>query len=184
MDEKEIRSYIEDGSSPRRRLNEKQLHSIGKKMAERLMKGRTLFVMGNGGSAEQSQHFVAEVLGRFEKDRKPLSAVSLASNSASLTAIANDYGFEKVFARQIKGLAKEGDIVVGISTSGNSMNVIRGIEEAKKLKCYTVALLGKGGKLQGMADDTITVESSRTAHIQEAHLAIIHILSKIIEDAI
>ena len=147
--------------------------------------GGTLFVFGNGGSASDSQHIVAELVGRFKKERAPLPAIALTTNPASLTAIANDYGYEASFSRQLDALGSKGDCALGISTSGNSANVIAAISLAKKRGMKTIALLGgDGGKLKTLAHCAIIIPSSDTPRIQEAHIMVGHILCEIIEDAL
>ena len=144
--------------------------------------GKVIF-MGNGGSASDAQHLSAEFVGRFVKERKPLAAISLATDTSALTAIGNDYGYEKIFTRQLEALAKEGDIVIGISTSGNSENIFRALETARSLKCFTIGLLGKdGGKCRPVCDIDITINSNVTARIQEAHILIGHIICEIIDN--
>ena len=145
-------------------------------------KGKTL-MCGNGGSASQAEHMAAELVGSFKRDRKALPAIALSSNSATITSIGNDYGYDNVFSRQVEGLANEGDVLVVLSTSGNSENIIKTVEKAKELGIRIIGLLGKsGGKLKGMCDLEIIVESDNTPRIQEAHLAIIHIICEIVEE--
>jgi D-sedoheptulose 7-phosphate isomerase len=179
-----IKKYIEEGSEARNSVDIERLSGIGEEISRRVLNESMIFVMGNGGSAADAQHFVAELVGRFEKERRPVPAVALTTNTSILTAISNDYDYSEVFARQVKALAKKGDIVFGISTSGNSKNVIRGVEEANEIGCFTVSLTGSKGALTKIAKENIMVNSQRTSIIQEAHIMIIHILSKIIEDAI
>lgn len=156
-----------------------------RKMVETLQEGGKILVCGNGGSAADSQHFAAELVCRFEKERRALPAIALSTDTSILTAWANDYSFETVFARQIEALGAEGDILVGISTSGNSPDVIRAVEAAKKMGIYTIGLLGKdGGALAPIVDLTVIAGSSRTAHIQECHQAIYHFWCEAIERAI
>jgi D-sedoheptulose 7-phosphate isomerase len=180
----EIKAYIKEGSETRNSVDPEQLMRIGSEIGKRLLSGSKLLIMGNGGSAADSQHFAAELVCRFEKERKPLSAFALTTDTSAVTAISNDYAYPQVFARQIKAHARKGDIVFGISTSGNSENVINGIEEAGKLGCYTITLTGNKGKLRGMADENISIAHGRTAVIQESHIMVIHLLSKIIEDMV
>ncbi len=148
-------------------------------------RGGKVIVFGNGGSAADSQHMAAELVGRFERERKALPCVALSANASSLTAIGNDYGFDKVFSRQIEALIRPGDVAVAISTSGNSPNVIEGARAAKKNNVPVIALAGRdGGILAGMADVPIVVKHQNTARIQEVHILIIHILCKLTEDAL
>ncbi|SEA65084.1 phosphoheptose isomerase [Desulfuromusa kysingii] len=143
---------------------------------------KKIFVMGNGGSAADAQHFVAELIGRFKVERRPLPAISLVDNIATLTAISNDYGFDKVFSRQIEALARPGDVVFGISTSGSSENVLSALKLASKKGCITFGLLGRDGGAIGLfVDHPLIVADDDTARIQEAHITIIHILCELIE---
>lgn len=144
---------------------------------------KKLLAFGNGGSAADAQHLTAELSGRFEKERPGLPAVALTTNPSAMTAIANDYSYDEVFSRQLEGLVKRGDIVVAISTSGNSKNVLLGVREAKKAGAVVIAWTGKGGgKLKEEAHICLDVPSQRTARIQEGHLAILHTLCAIVED--
>jgi D-sedoheptulose 7-phosphate isomerase len=147
--------------------------------------GNKVLLFGNGGSAADSQHIAAEFVGRFAFDRPPLPALALSVNSSSVTAIGNDYGFDRVFARQLEALAKSGDVAVGISTSGNSPNVLQGLAAAKKLGLHTVAFAGcTGGKMKDAADFCLCVPSSETPRIQECHILIGHIISELVEATI
>jgi D-sedoheptulose 7-phosphate isomerase len=149
-----------------------------------LRAGKKVLVFGNGGSAADAQHFAAELVGRFEKERPGLPAIALTTDTSALTAIANDFGYDEVFSRQVQALAQPGDVVVGISTSGNSASVLKGLDEAKKLKAWTAALTGMaGGKLKGAVDCCVTVPSQRTAHIQECHIALIHAICACVDAA-
>jgi len=144
--------------------------------------GKVMFC-GNGGSAADAQHLAAEFTGRYLKERRALPALALHANTSALTAIGNDYGFDLVFARQIEALGKEGDVVVGISTSGNSPNVLRALETAKEKSIYTVALTGaSGGKMKDVADCAIRIPSEETPRIQECHILTGHIICEIAED--
>jgi len=147
--------------------------------------GRKLLLCGNGGSAADSQHIAAELTGRFIRDRRPLAAVALSTDTSALTCIANDYGFEEVFARQVAGLGQHGDCILAISTSGNSRNVIRAVEAARDLGMPTIGLLGRdGGKLRALCDIAVVIPSETTARIQEAHIFIGHVLCGMIEQAL
>lgn len=144
-----------------------------------------LMLCGNGGSAADSQHLAAEFTGRFVKDRRPLAAVALSTDTSALTSIANDYNFDEVFARQVVGLGRPGDCLMVISTSGNSRNVIRAAEAARAIGIHTIGLLGKdGGKLLALCDVPIVVPSDVTARIQEAHIFIGHTLCAMVEEAL
>jgi len=148
-----------------------------------LCSGGKVIFCGNGGSAADAQHLAAEFTGRYLKERSALPALALHANTSALTAIGNDYGFDRVFARQMEGLGKEGDVAVGISTSGNSPNVLRALEVAKSKSIYTVALTGaSGGKMKEVADCTICVPSEETPRIQECHILTGHIICEIAEE--
>lgn len=155
---------------------------IGHLAAQTLRRGGKIFFCGNGGSAADSQHLAAELTGRFIADRKPLSGIALTTDTSALTCIGNDYSFDEIFARQLVGLGRKEDMLVGISTSGNSRNVIRAVEEANKLGMVTVGLLGRdGGKLRTLCNHSILVDSKVTARIQECHILIGHTICGIIE---
>jgi D-sedoheptulose 7-phosphate isomerase len=142
-----------------------------------------IIIMGNGGSASDSLHFAGEIVGRYKRERKGYPAISLLETSV-LTAIANDYSYEDVFSRQIEALCVKGDVVFGISTSGNSKNVINGIKKAKEIGAVTIGLLGKnGGEASRLVDIPIIVPSNNTPRIQEAHIFIIHYICEIIEES-
>ena len=151
-------------------------------MAERLKRGCRVLVCGNGGSAADAQHFAAELSGRFVKERRALAGIALTTDTSALTAISNDYGFDRVFARQVEALGRPGDILVGISTSGNSPNVILAVEAARQLGIRTLGLLGRdGGKLRLLVDDALVVPSPITARIQEVHQMVYHFWCEAIE---
>lgn len=143
--------------------------------------GKVLFC-GNGGSAADAQHLAAEFTGRYLKERRALPALALHANTSSLTAIGNDYGFDLVFARQLEALGNRGDVLVGISTSGNSRNVLRAMEVAKSKSIYTIALTGTGGKMKDLADCAICIPSTETPRIQECHILTGHIICEIAEE--
>ena len=162
-----------------------QIVEAGAAMTRALKAGRKIIWFGNGGSATQSQHMAAEFVGRFQRERRALPSISLTENMASVTAIGNDYAFEQIFARQLEGLAQLGDVAVGLSTSGNSPNVLEGLRKARSLKLTTIGLTGgAGGKIPGLCDVCICIPSSVTARIQELHLTIGHILCELAEDAL
>lgn len=148
-----------------------------------LKNGNKIFFCGNGGSAADAQHLAAELLGKFYIDREPLPAIALTTNTSVLTAIGNDYSYDEIFVRQLKGLGISGDVLVGISTSGNSKNVIKAMEYAKKAGIKTIALTGKtGGIMKEYADVLLNVPSTDTPRIQEAHILIGHIICEIVEE--
>jgi len=147
-------------------------------MVECLRAGGKIMACGNGGSAADAQHFAAELIGRFERERQELAAIALTTDSSILTAVGNDYSYDEVFSKQVRGLGKKGDILIGISTSGNSKNVLKAIEAAKKMGIKVIALTGNGGgKIATLldADDVhLCAPSTRTARIQETHLVLLH----------
>ena len=151
-------------------------------MTHCMRKGGKIILLGNGGSAADAQHIAAEFVGRFILKRKGLPAMALTTNTSILTAIGNDFGFEKVFVRQIEAYGKKGDIVIAISTSGNSPNVIEAVKVAKKNNLITIGMTGEsGGNLSPLTDITIKVPSKNTQHIQESHIMIGHILTSVVE---
>lgn len=154
---------------------------IGCVLAHAIRQGGKILFFGNGGSAADAQHLAAEFTGRFLIERRPLAGLALTVNSSSLTGIGNDYSFELVFARQIEALGRPGDVAVGISTSGNSPNVLRAIEVARKLQMATVGLTGRGGKLGSVAEYCVRIPSDSTPRIQEAHILTGHILCEIVD---
>lgn len=147
-----------------------------------LKKGGTIFACGNGGSAEQAQHFAGELVGKFQRHRRGLAAAALGTNAGILSAIANDYRYEDVFSRELEALAKKGDVLVAFSTSGNSKNVIEAVKFAKKNGIKTIGFLGSGGALQKLVDIALAVPSAVTPRVQEAHLALLHVIAEAIED--
>jgi D-sedoheptulose 7-phosphate isomerase len=151
---------------------------------ESLKKGGKLVSFGNGGSAADSQHITAELVGRFKAERKALAAVALTTNTSSITAIANDYSYDEIFARQLEAIGNKGDVALGISTSGNSKNVIAAMAKARSIGMKTIALIGgDGGRLKGECDISIIVPSRSTPRIQESHLLVCHVLCALIEEA-
>lgn len=152
-------------------------------IVDSLRSGGKVFFFGNGGSAADAQHLAAEFAGRYTKERPALSAVALGLNPSSATSIGNDYGFDVLFARELEALGKRGDVAVGISTSGNSRNVIRALEIAKLRSIYTVALTGaSGGALRNIADCALCVPSEETPRIQECHILVGHIICELVEE--
>lgn len=159
-----------------------KIEEAARLMIEALKADRKILFFGNGGSAADAQHLAAELIGRYRKERASLAAIALTCDTSILTAVGNDYGFEMVFARQIEGLAEEGDVAFGISTSGNSKNVIEGIHQAKEKGCKTIGLLGcDGGRIGESVDLSIIVPCKATPRIQECHITIGHILCSLIE---
>ena len=161
------------------------VEQAGTVLAQALAAGHKLMFCGNGGSAADSQHLAAELTGRFIKDRRPLAAMALSTDTSALTCIGNDYCFDDVFARQVAGLGRPGDVLIGISTSGNSGNVIRAVEAARAADMKVVGLLGRdGGKLAPMCDVAVVVPHQVTARIQECHILIGHTLCGLVESSL
>lgn len=148
-----------------------------------LASGGKVLVFGNGGSAADSQHMASELVGRFKKERKAIAAIALTTNTSTLTAIANDYGYDVTFTRQVEALGRKGDVAVGISTSGSSKNVLEAMRKAKSMGLKTIGILGAdGGSIKDACDVAIVVSSKDTARVQESHITVIHILCEIIEN--
>ncbi|MDR3568726.1 MAG: D-sedoheptulose 7-phosphate isomerase [Syntrophobacteraceae bacterium] len=151
-------------------------------MADAIAGGAKILVCGNGGSAADAQHFAAELVGRFQKERRAWPAIALTTDTSAITAIANDYSFDAIFSRQVEALGRENDLLLAISTSGNSANVLSAIGQCPDLRMKSIALLGKdGGKISPIADLAVTVPSNVTAHIQEAHIFILHLWCAMLE---
>jgi D-sedoheptulose 7-phosphate isomerase len=161
------------------------LERIAIKMSAAMQNGNKILWCGNGGSAADSQHMAAELVGRFLRERRGLPSIALTTNTSILTAIGNDYGYELVFRRQVEALCVPGDVVVGISTSGNSRNVCLALEKAREIGAYTVAFTGKnGGGLARVADETLQIPSTETPRIQEGHILCGHMLCDYIEQSL
>jgi len=182
-----IQSFIEESIKTKKLLIEDKNLLAGVEKAINLISASLnnqgkVMIFGNGGSAADAQHFAAEIVGRYKKERAAYPAVALTTDTSIITAVANDYSFDAIFSRQIEALGKKGDIAFGISTSGNSGNVIEGIKKAKELGIATICLLGKdGGKLKDLAELSIVISSDNTPRIQEAHILIIHIICEEVE---
>ncbi len=162
-----------------------EIKQIADLMIECLKKGGKVILFGNGGSASDCQHIAAELIGRFKKDRTAMAAIALTTNSSVLTSLANDYGYEVVFSKQIEALGQKNDIVIGISTSGKAKNVAMGLKQAKKNGLKTIALSGgDGGEITKLADVSLIVASAITARIQEAHITIGHIVCELVEESL
>jgi len=147
-----------------------------------LKKGGKILLFGNGGSTADAQHIAAELLGKFKMERKALPAIALTTNSSVMTAIANDYGYEKIFSRQVEGLAKKGDVVIGISTSGNSESVVLGLKKAKEMGAFCIGMSGeRKAKIDEVSDICLKVPSTDTARIQEMHIFIGHVICELAE---
>ena len=184
--EKTIRDLIEENARTKTGLLEKEVGNIeaaANAMIRSLGNGGKILAFGNGGSAADSQHLAAELVGRFRKERRALPAIALTTNTSTMTAMANDYSFDAVFAREVEALGRKNDVAVAISTSGNSKNVIEAVKKARGLGIKTIGLLGcGGGKLKGMCDISIVVASDSTPRVQESHIMLIHILCQLVED--
>jgi D-sedoheptulose 7-phosphate isomerase len=158
------------------------IQKAGELATKTLENGGKILICGNGGSAADSQHIAAELSGRFKKERIALAGIALTTDTSALTAIGNDYGYEEVFSRQVEALAKEGDLLIGISTSGNSKNVIKAIESAKKIGCKVITLTGKsGGEMKNLGDINLVISSNDTPRIQEMHIMVGHMICAIID---
>lgn len=159
-----------------------QIAAVAQCMRDCLKNGGKILVMGNGGSAADSQHIAAEIVGRYKRDRRGLPAIALTTDTSILTSVGNDFGFDFIFSRQVEALCNPADVVIGISTSGNSANVVKAIETAKQIGATTVALSGgTGGKLATMCDFNLIMPSSDTPRIQEAHIFVGHSLCGLLE---
>ena len=162
---------------------ESDIEKVSALVIDRLKKGNKIFIFGNGGSAADAQHFAAELTGRYKTERVALPAIALTTDTSALTAIGNDYGYDIVFQRQLEALANDGDIAIGISTSGNSQNVINAFDFAKNNNITTILFSGKdGGKLKSIADLSLVVPSDNTPRIQEMHILFIHIICQIVDN--
>lgn len=159
------------------------VEAIGDFLARSIKDGGRIMICGNGGSAADAQHFAAELIGRFERERSAWPAIALTADASILTAVGNDYGFHDIFARQVEGLGRQGDVLVGISTSGHSENVLRAAAAARQQKMHTVGLLGRdGGELRAAVDRCVVIQDTKTARIQEAHIVILHYWALVIEN--
>lgn len=163
---------------------EPKIQEICEIVADTLQRDNKVFFIGNGGSAADAQHIAAELCGRFRAERQSLPGLALTTDTSALTSIANDYGYEQVFVRQLSGMYRPGDLLVGISTSGNSPNVIRAVEFARRVGLKVVGLLGKdGGKLKDLCDFPLLIPSSDTARIQEMHILVGHIICQYVDES-
>lgn len=156
---------------------------MAERCKEALKAGNKFLFCGNGGSAADAQHLAAELIGRFQKERRSLASIALTTDTSILTAVANDYGYDEVFARQVEGLGRSGDVLIGISTSGNSANVVKAALKARDTGMHTIAFTGEGGgKLKDICDITFAVPSKVTARIQEMHIMVGHIICELVEE--
>jgi len=183
-----LKRHFDEGVELRRRMAETlpaEVARAGTALAEALKAGRKVLACGNGGSAADSQHFAAEIVGRFERERPGMPAIALTVDTSALTAIANDYDFDRVFSKQVEALGQPGDVLLGISTSGNSKNVVEAIRAAQAKRMRVIALTGRDGgamaKLAGPNDFHLNVSHPRTMRIQEVHLLVIHCLCEVVD---
>ena len=179
-----IQSIIEESIGLKKSFINKNMDLIisgSGKIADSLVSGHKILIFGNGGSAADAQHIAAEFINRYVIERPPLAAIALTTDTSVLTSIGNDYSFDDIFSKQILALGKAGDVAIGISTSGNSKNVIKAINAAKETGMYTMGFTGRGGKLVSSAHMVFAVESDVTARIQEAHIFILHYWAAFIE---
>ncbi|RKY39590.1 MAG: phosphoheptose isomerase [Candidatus Omnitrophota bacterium] len=187
--QKEINRIIEESIETKQRLKEEEYTAIISQIIEVavlcLRTGNKIILAGNGGSAADAQHLAAEFVNRFRREREPLPALALTTDTSILTSIANDYSYTDVFCKQILALGKEGDVFIAISTSGNADNLIKAVEVADKKRIKTVAFTGKGGgRLKDLVDICLVVPSADTARIQEAHITVGHIICEMVEKKI
>lgn len=185
-----IQKRIQDSIDVKQRILENpsliaQIQSVADKWIDCLKDEGSVYFCGNGGSAADAQHLAAELSGRFYYDRQPLSSDALHCNTSFMTAVANDYSYDEIYARLITGIGRKGDILVGLSTSGNSKNIVKAFEKCKELGIYTIGLTGEGGgAMKSVADDCICVPSCDTPRIQESHIMIGHIICEIVESTL
>ena len=186
-----LRTHFEEGIELRRRMADTlpaQIAKAGEALAGALKSGRKALACGNGGSAADSQHFAAELVGRFERERPGLPAVALTVDTSALTAIANDYDYDRVFSKQVEALGNEGDVLLAISTSGNSKNVIEAMKAAQARKLVVIALTGRDGgamgRMCGPRDFHLNVAHPRTMRVQEVHLLVVHCLCEVVDNVI
>ncbi len=183
--ENRVIAAFEESIEVKKQFAKKQLKSIislATLISETFSRGGKLLLFGNGGSAADAQHVAAEFVNRFQIERPPLPAIALTTDTSIITSIGNDYDFSDIFSKQVKALGQKGDIVIGISTSGNSVNVLKGIEAALSMGAYTVGLTGKdGGEIAKRVDMNLNVESNTTARIQETHITVCHILCDLVD---
>lgn len=184
-----VKKYLSASLEVKNKLNNdisliERIKIVAELLEKTFKSGNKILIAGNGGSAGDAQHIAAEFVSRFFYDRPGLPAIALTTDTSMLTAIGNDYGFERLFSRQVQAQGKEGDVFIGISTSGNSKNIIEAVHEAKKHGLATVALCGEGGILSSLVDVALDVPSMSTPHIQECHIVIAHIICGLVEELI
>jgi len=186
-----LRKHFEEGIELRRRMAETlpaQIARAGEALARAIQSGHKALACGNGGSAADSQHFAAEMVGRFERERPGMPAIALTTDTSALTAIANDYDYERVFSKQVEALGNAGDVLLGISTSGNSKNVVEAMKAAQAKGLIVIALTGRDGgamaKMLRPADFHLNVAHPRTMRVQEVHLLVVHCLCEVVDNVI
>lgn len=183
-----IRRWFEDSAETKLKFvaeHADRIQKLADLLADAFRTGHKVLLFGNGGSATDASHLAAEFVGRYRRERVPLAALALSSDQAKLTCIANDYGYDEVFARQVQALGRKGDVAIGISTSGNSPNVLKGLQAARTQGLVTVGWTGgTGGKLVGLADHLFVVPSTVVARIQETHLTLGHVLCELVDEAL
>jgi len=186
-----LRTHFEEGIELRRRMAEtmpQQIARAGTALAEALKSGRKALACGNGGSAADSQHFAAEIVGRFERERPGMPAIALTVDTSAITAIANDYDFDRVFSKQVEALGQAGDVLLAISTSGNSKNVMEAMKAAQAKGMVVIALTGRDGgamgRMLGPRDFHLNVAHPRTMRVQEVHLLVVHCLCEVVDNLI
>jgi D-sedoheptulose 7-phosphate isomerase len=179
-----IEQILQDSIDVKKKAIERQKEVIADaagRLADCVAAGHKILLFGNGGSAADCQHIAAEFVNRFRIERRPLGAIALTTDTSALTSIGNDYHFDQVFEKQIRALGQKGDIAWGISTSGNSPNVLQGVEAAREIGLFTLGMTGAGGKLADAADLVLHVESDVTARVQETHITMAHILCELVD---
>jgi D-sedoheptulose 7-phosphate isomerase len=160
----------------------REIEQSGKAICDALLRGNKILLCGNGGSAADSQHIATELVGRYEKKRRSWPAISLTTDTSALTAVSNDFGYEEVFARQVEGLGKPGDVLIAISTSGKSPSILKAAKKARELGCHTIALTGAGAEpLASLCDLAVVVPAARTSRVQEAHITIGHLWCEMVD---
>jgi D-sedoheptulose 7-phosphate isomerase len=180
-----LKDHLQEHIAALKSVDEAAAASAASELVSCAKRGGRILVCGNGGSAADAQHFAAELVGRFERDRRAVAAIALTTDTSALTAIGNDLGFDRVFERQVEALGKQGDVLVAISTSGNSKDVVRAVGKANAGGIRTIGLLGRdGGELKGLCDIPVIVQHQNTARIQEAHIVILHFWASEIERSI
>jgi len=187
MKERVIKAFDESIDVKRRFVQEHadRIVQVAQVITAAFREGHKVLLFGNGGSSTDASHIAAEFVGRYHRERRPLPAIALATDMAAITCIANDYDYAEIFARQVKAHGQKGDIVIAISTSGNSPNVLKGLEAARALGLTTIGWTGgKGGKLAGLVDHLFVVPSTVTARIQESHITLGHVLCELIEESL